>query len=43
MAAKARQELEQLDDRVLAGLISRGDADAVRLVVSRNNQRLFLT
>jgi RNA polymerase sigma-70 factor (ECF subfamily) len=40
-AAQTRLDYESLDDAALARLIAARDADAVRLVTSRNNQRLF--
>jgi RNA polymerase sigma-70 factor (ECF subfamily) len=41
MTAATRPDPEQLDDIVLAGLIAARDPAAVRLVTTRNNQRLF--
>ena len=41
MAALAKLDYESLDDPALAGLIAARDPGAVRLVTSRNNQRLF--
>ncbi|MGE5723518.1 MAG: RNA polymerase sigma factor [Sphingomonadales bacterium] len=43
MNAQARQDYETLADADLARLIAVRDAAAVRLVVQRNNQRLFRT
>jgi RNA polymerase sigma-70 factor (ECF subfamily) len=41
MTAAPRPDYEALEDVVLAGLIAVRDPAAVRLVTSRNNQRLF--
>jgi len=41
MTAAARPDYEALDDTVLAGLVGARDPAAVRLVTTRNNQRLF--
>ena len=41
MSARTRIDYERLDDEALARLIAARDADAVRLVTQRNNQRLF--
>jgi RNA polymerase sigma-70 factor (ECF subfamily) len=41
MTAAPRPDYEALDDAVLAGLIAVRDPAAVRLVTTRNNQRLF--
>ena len=41
MPAATRPDYETLDDIVLAGLIAVRDPAAVRLVTTRNNQRLF--
>ena len=41
MPAAPRPDYEALDDAVLAGLIAVRDPAAVRLVTTRNNQRLF--
>src|SRR3954471_15955242 len=41
MTAAPRPDPEQLDDIVLAGLVAIRDRAAVRLVTTRNNQRLF--
>ena len=41
MTAVPRPDHEKLDDIVLAGLIAARDPAAVRLVTTRNNQRLF--
>ena len=41
MTAAARPDYEVLDDIVLAGLVAVRDPAAVRLVTTRNNQRLF--
>ena len=41
MNAVPRPDHEKLDDIVLAGLIAARDPAAVRLVTTRNNQRLF--
>src|SRR3954464_7017730 len=41
MPAAPRPDYEALDDAVLAGLIAVRDPGAVRLVTTRNNQRLF--
>lgn len=41
MTARARKDIEDLDDVALAGLIAAGDSGAVRLLTERNNQRLF--
>jgi RNA polymerase sigma-70 factor (ECF subfamily) len=41
MNAAPRPEYEKLDDAALAGLIAARDPVAVRLVTTRNNQRLF--
>jgi RNA polymerase sigma-70 factor (ECF subfamily) len=41
MTAARRPDYEALDDIVLAGLIAVRDPAAVRLVTTRNNQRLF--
>lgn len=41
MATRPRPDMEKLDDVALAGLVSARDAEAVRLVMQRNNQRLF--
>ncbi|HEX5182142.1 MAG TPA: RNA polymerase sigma factor [Allosphingosinicella sp.] len=40
-AATALADLESLTDVALAHLIARGDRNAVRIVTTRNNQRLF--
>ncbi len=39
--ADARPDYESLDEAALCGLIARRDEGAVRLVTTRNNQRLF--
>jgi RNA polymerase sigma-70 factor (ECF subfamily) len=41
MNAAPRPDYEALDDAVLAGLVAIRDPAAVRLVTTRNNQRLF--
>jgi RNA polymerase sigma-70 factor (ECF subfamily) len=41
MTAAPRPDHEKLDDVVLAGLVAARDPVAVRLVTTRNNQRLF--
>src|SRR4051812_13318177 len=41
MTAALRPDYEALDDMVLAGLVAVRDPVAVRLVTTRNNQRLF--
>jgi len=41
MTAVPRPDYEALDDAVLAGLVAIRDPAAVRLVTTRNNQRLF--
>ena len=41
MTAAVRPDYEALDDMVLAGLVAVRDPVAVRLVTTRNNQRLF--
>lgn len=41
MTAAPRPDHEALDDVVLAGLVAARDPAAVRLVTTRNNQRLF--
>ena len=41
MSARAKTDLEGLDDLALAALIAAGDSAAVRLLTERNNQRLF--
>ena len=41
MNAVPRPDHEKLDDAVLAGLVAARDPVAVRLVTTRNNQRLF--
>jgi RNA polymerase sigma-70 factor (ECF subfamily) len=41
MTAVPRPDYEALDDAVLAGLVAVRDPAAVRLVTTRNNQRLF--
>jgi RNA polymerase sigma-70 factor (ECF subfamily) len=41
MTAALRPDHEKLDDIVLAGLVAARDPAAVRLVTTRNNQRLF--
>ena len=41
MTALAKRDYESLDDPALARLIAARDGGAVRLVTSRNNQRLF--
>jgi RNA polymerase sigma-70 factor (ECF subfamily) len=41
MTAVPRPDHEKLDDVVLAGLVAARDPVAVRLVTTRNNQRLF--
>jgi RNA polymerase sigma-70 factor (ECF subfamily) len=41
MTAQPRFELETLGDSALAKLVAARDPEAVRLVMSRNNQRLF--
>jgi len=41
MTAAPRPDYQSLDDAVLAGLVAVRDAAAVRLVTTRNNQRLF--
>lgn len=41
MSARAKRDLEGLDDLALAGLIAAGASGAVRLLTERNNQRLF--
>jgi RNA polymerase sigma-70 factor (ECF subfamily) len=41
MTAAPRPDYEALDDAVLAGLVAIRDSAAVRLVTTRNNQRLF--
>ena len=41
MTALARPDYETLDDPALAALVAARDAEAVRLVTTRNNQRLF--
>jgi RNA polymerase sigma-70 factor (ECF subfamily) len=41
MTALARTDYENLDDLALAAHIARGDSGAARVVVTRNNQRLF--
>jgi RNA polymerase sigma-70 factor (ECF subfamily) len=41
MEVLARPDLESLDDVALARLVAARDAEAVRLVTRRNNQRLF--
>ncbi|HEU4821624.1 MAG TPA: RNA polymerase sigma factor [Qipengyuania sp.] len=43
MGAQTRVDYEGLEDTVLARLIEARDAEAVRLVTQRNNQRLFRT
>jgi RNA polymerase sigma-70 factor (ECF subfamily) len=43
MTAKARRNLEDATDLELARLLGSRDAEAVRLVTQRNNQRLFRT
>jgi len=41
MTALARPDYEFLDDVAIAALVAARDAEAVRLVTTRNNQRLF--
>ena len=41
MATRPKPDLETLDDSSLARLVAARDSDAVRLVMQRNNQRLF--
>lgn len=41
MTAAPRQDYESFDDAVLAGLVAVRDPAAVRLLTTRNNQRLF--
>ena len=41
MSARTRPDLESLDDPALARRIAARDAEAVRIVTQRNNQRLF--
>ena len=41
MATRPKPDLEKLDDPSLARLVAARDGDAVRLVMQRNNQRLF--
>ena len=41
MSARARRDLSSLSDPELARLVAARDAQAVRLVTERNNQRLF--
>ena len=41
MTAQTRPDYESLDDAALARLVAARDAEAVRLVTTRNNQRLF--
>ena len=41
MGAQAKVDYESLDDQALAKLIALRDREAVRLVTTRNNQRLF--
>jgi RNA polymerase sigma-70 factor (ECF subfamily) len=41
MATRLKPDLEKLDDSSLARLIAARDSEAVRLVMQRNNQRLF--
>jgi RNA polymerase sigma-70 factor (ECF subfamily) len=41
MTAASRPDYQALDDAVLAGLVAVRDPAAVRLVTTRNNQRLF--
>jgi RNA polymerase sigma-70 factor, ECF subfamily len=41
MTAAHARSLEALDDLALAGLAAARDPDAVRLITTRNNQRLF--
>lgn len=41
MTAKRKPDYESLDDSALARLIAARDPDAVRLLTTRNNQRLF--
>ena len=43
MTAQTRLDYEALDDAELARLVAARDANAVRLVTQRNNQRLFRT
>lgn len=43
MGAQTRVDYEGLEDAALARLIEARDAEAVRLVTQRNNQRLFRT
>ncbi|MGQ0559534.1 MAG: RNA polymerase sigma factor, partial [Sphingosinicella sp.] len=43
MIAQEKPDYGSLDDRALARLIAHRDAEAVRLVTRRNNQRLFRT
>jgi len=41
MTALIQRDYESLDDRTLAALVAARDAHAVRIVTTRNNQRLF--
>ena len=41
MKSNALLDLGRLDDVQLAGLVATGDGDAMRLIMQRNNQRLF--
>lgn len=41
VSARAKRDVDGLDDVALAGLIAAGDSAAVRLLTERNNQRLF--
>ena len=41
MSAQAKLDYEAMDDANLAKLIGTRDAQAVRLVTTRNNQRMF--
>jgi RNA polymerase sigma-70 factor, ECF subfamily len=43
VAAEARLDYESLDDLALAARVAQRDAEAVRLLVTRNNQRLYRT
>ncbi|HEY0148922.1 MAG TPA: hypothetical protein VGB70_07940 [Allosphingosinicella sp.] len=43
MSAQPKIDYGAMNDLELAGLIAARDAEAVRLVTSRNNQRLFRT
>ncbi len=43
MSAQAKIDYEALDDVSLAQLVAARDAEAVRLVTTRNNQRMFRT